>query len=207
MSIKSTKILELIEKEKELKTQLALYETINREYNSIGILNTKEKRDKFNALTNDITGINEKIGLLAINIKNVKDSLSDYNIKIDNLKATSDANLKNLILSVQEKNNELNKIKNVVDDFDGSNKEFSKIYVSENITYVFWFLTTLLFIFYIIRSMTVPYQSNLETFIFIVIILIAIYHIYMYFSDKLSTVNYAKKRNNFIDAINIKNIL
>ena len=131
--IRNARILDLISKENQLKSQIALYETINKEYASIGNIDTLEKKNKVYSLINDMSNINDTIASLAIDIKSLRNSLTDYNIRLDSLKLTNNKKLNDLIESIRQETNNLNDIREKVNSADGSNKEFSKVHKSNNI--------------------------------------------------------------------------
>lgn len=199
--IKNARILDLISKENQLKSQIALYETINKEYSSVGNIDTLEKKNKVYSLINDMTNINNTISSLAIDIKKLRNSLTDYNIRLDNLKLINNSKLNNLIESIGQETIHLNDIREKVNSADGSNKEFSKVYKSNNIKYIFWLFATIILFIAIFRSITSSEETTLEKFIFILLIIVGIYYIFVYVSDKLRSIDFNKKTksifNNF----------
>ena len=191
MSINNTKILDLIQKENELKTQLALYKTINNDYALLGNIDTQAKKNTLTNLNKNMETNVNKIKSLAINIKSLREYLKTYNIKIDNLKTISDNNLKNLLGDINQesiKMNKMNKMNENINSFNGSNQEFSKNYISQNINYMVLLFFTILLIFSIITSMYIPYQTNLEKFIFIILIIVCVYYMYMYISKTVHSI-------------------
>lgn len=192
-NIKNAKILDLISKENELKSQIALYEMINKEYASIGTIDSVNKKEKLNSLINNMMNINNTIKRLAIDIKNLRNSLTQYNMKLDNLKLTTDSKLNNLLQSIKEEIENLNDIKLKVNDVEGSKKEFSKVYELNNMKYMFWFFITIVLIITIFRGISSSEETNLEKFIFIILIIVTIYYIFMYVYNKRGIVTSTSK--------------
>lgn len=187
MDIKDTKILELITKENELNAQLALYETMNKEYISVSKLDTPEKIQKFNYLNESMMNVKEKISALGIEIQNLDVSLSDYDKKLYGFKNDNNNRIKSLIDEIDKNSKELNKIKQTVDDYEGARNEISKIYVSDNIKYLFWTIITIMLIYNIFIGISLPYMTNLEKFIVMLLIIIVIYYLHIYIKNKVKT--------------------
>jgi len=190
-----TKILELISKEKELNTQLALYETMNKEHETILKLDTPEKKQQFNFLTDSMINVKQKIASLANEIQKLDSSLSNYDKKIYGFKNDNNNRIKNLLNEIETNSIQLNQIRQTVNDYDASSKEFSKIYVSDNIKYIFWVVITLLLIYNIFTGIALPYTTNLEKFILILLVVISVYHLHIYVSNKIKSIDYNEHRN------------
>jgi len=169
-NIRNSKILDLISKENQLKSQIALYETINKEYASIGTIDTVQKKNKLNSLITNMTNINNTIKGLAINIKNLRQHLNSYNVKLDNLKLTNENKLNNLIESIKQEIDNLNDIRAKVNDAEGSKAEFSKVYESNNIKYMFWFFVTIILLLTIFSTAFVDTTVNYSIELIIIIV-------------------------------------
>jgi len=182
----NTQVLNLISKENQLKTKLNLYKIINAEYISLNkSLDTPEKKQQINTLIDNLLRLSQEINLLSDEIKNSTWEIIDFNKNIEGHKMISDKNLINIITMINEQEKELIKTKQEIDDFDGTSKEFSKIYVSENIKYIFLFLITLILIYTIITSIAVPYKTNLEKMVLGLLSIVGTYHFYQLVINKL----------------------
>lgn len=178
-------ILNLITKEKELKTKLSLYETINNEYTSLSKnIDTNEKRIHFNILLENLLTLKEEIVILAQEIRELKYELINFNDKIKENKTITDKKLLDIIKMMEEQNKELIKNKSAVNDFTGSSKEFSKIFVSENMKYIFLFLILTILISNIITSISVPYNTNLEKMILGILGVVGTYYLHQIITKK-----------------------
>jgi multidrug efflux pump subunit AcrB len=195
----NTNLLDLIEKEQELNASLELYKSINNEYKSTDQLNNVEKRTHFNNLLNNLLDLNQKISYQVLDVKSLRNSLSDYNINVDANKLKIDTNLKNVMNDIEKNTAEIIKNKQLLDDYDGSSKEFSKIFDSKNIKYFFSVLVVIVLIFSIIKSISVPYHTNLEKLIFTILTSVTIYHIRMFVTDKIKHINFNKYKPHIFD--------
>lgn len=175
----NTRLLELITKEQTLKTKLKLYETINAEYvSSSKNIDTVEKKHVFNNILNNLLVLKDEIVSIIEDITNLKKELINFNVKIDEHKNVSDIRLKNILNMMELQNKELIKNKQAIIDSYGSSIEFSKIYVSENIKYIFLFFVAMILIVNIITSIAVPYNTNLEKMILSILGVIGIYYLH-----------------------------
>lgn len=182
-------ILNLITKEKELKTKLSLYETINNEYTSLSKnIDTNEKRIHFNILLENLLTLKEEIVILAQEIRELKYELINFNDKIKENKTITDKKLLDIIKMMEEQNKELIKNKSAVNDFTGSSKEFSKIFVSENMKYIFLFLILTILISNIITSISVPYNTNLEKMILGILGVVGTYYLHQIITKKVKNI-------------------
>lgn len=202
MNINNTNILELIEKEKQLQSKLSLYESMNREYINIGTIDTYEKKQKLKNLINNMLATSESIKVLANSTGILRESLNQYNINLEKLKVYNVDKLKDIINSINTTTLELNDINDRLNSADGSNSEFSKIYESNNIKYLFFVFITILLIIVIIKSLTNPNESYLEKFIFIIIIIVALYYFYIFIKTKMRTIDLKKKTNEITNYLN-----
>jgi len=172
-------ILNLITKEQELKTKLKLYQTINNEYVNLSKnIDTNEKRNHFNNLLENLLTLKEEIMLLAHEIRELRYELINFNDKINKNKTITDKKLIDIIKMMEDQNRELIKNKSAINDFTGSSKEFSKIFVSENMKYIFLFLILAILIFNIVTSIAVPYKTNLEQMILGILVVVGSYYLY-----------------------------
>lgn len=182
-------ILNLITKEKELKNKLSLYETINNEYTTLSKnIDTNEKKIHFNNLLENLLTLKEEIVLLAQEIRELKYELINFNDKIKENKSITDKKLLDIIKMMEEQNKELIKNKSAINDFTGSSKEFSKIFVSENMKYIFLFLIIAILIFNIITSMAVPYKTNLEKMILGILAVVGSYYLHQIITKRVKNI-------------------
>lgn len=185
-SYNSARLLELITKEQTLKTKLKLYETINAEYISVSKnIDTTEKKNIFNNLLNNLLTLKDEIVSITEDITALKGELINFNIKIDENKNVSDIRLQNILNMMESQNKELIKNKQAIIDSYGSSNEFSKIYVSENIKYIFLFFVAMILIVNIITSIAVPYKTNLEKMILSILGVIGTYYLHQLIIKKV----------------------
>lgn len=185
-SYNSARLLELITKEQTLKTKLKLYETINAEYISVSKnIDTTEKKNIFNNLLNNLLALKDEIVSITEDITALKGELINFNIKIDENKNVSDIRLQNILNMMESQNKELIKNKQAIIDSYGSSNEFSKIYVSENIKYIFLFFVAMILIVNIITSIAVPYKTNLEKMILSILGVIGTYYLHQLIIKKV----------------------
>jgi len=185
-SYNSARLLELITKEQTLKTKLKLYETINEEYISVSKnIDTTEKKNIFNNLLNNLLALKDEIVSITEDITALKGELINFNIKIDENKNVSDIRLQNILNMMELQNKELIKNKQAIIDSYGSSNEFSKIYVSENIKYIFLFFVAMILIVNIITSIAVPYKTNLEKMILSILGVIGTYYLHQLIIKKV----------------------
>lgn len=185
-SYNSARLLELITKEQTLKTKLKLYETINAEYISVSKnIDTTEKKNIFNNLLNNLLALKDEIVSITEDITALKGELINFNIKIDENKNVSDIRLQNILNMMELQNKELIKNKQAIIDSYGSSNEFSKIYVSENIKYIFLFFVAMILIVNIITSIAVPYKTNLEKMILSILGVIGTYYLHQLIIKKV----------------------
>lgn len=185
-SYNSARLLELITKEQTLKTKLKLYETINAEYISVSKnIDTTEKKNIFNNLLNNLLALKDEIVSITEDITDLKGELINFNVKIDENKNVSDIRLQNILNMMELQNKELIKNKQAIIDSYGSSNEFSKIYVSENIKYIFLFFVAMILIVNIITSIAVPYKTNLEKMILSILGVIGTYYLHQLIIKKV----------------------
>ncbi len=181
-----SKLLNLISKEQQLKTKLNLYQTINNEYVTASKnINTPEQKQRFNALLINLLALKQEISSIASQVKDLRGQLTIFNNSINNEKQLSDQKLLGIISMMEEQNKELIKNKQVIDDSEGSANEFSKIYVSENIKYLFLFLIVIILIVNIVTSIAVPYRTNLEKTILGILFLVGTYYLHQLIIKKV----------------------
>jgi hypothetical protein len=184
-SIPST-LLNLITKEQLLKTKLNLYETINNEYVTASKdITTPEKKARFNVLLNNLLALKQENYALAEEIISMRGNLTVFDDKINNEKQLSDKNLLGIMKMLEEQNKELMKNKQSIDDFNASGEEFSKIYTSQNIKYMFLILIVIVLIVNIITSIAVPYKTNLEKTILGILSLVGTYYLHQLIIKRL----------------------
>lgn len=172
-------LLDLITREQQLKLKINLYETINNEYVLASKnINTPEQKSRFRTLLENLLGLRDEIIYLVQDIRTKRGQLTVFNDNINNEKRLSDQKLLEIISMMEEQNKELVKNKEVIDDSEGSIDEFSKIYVSENIKYLFLFLIIIVLVVNIVTSITVPYRTNLEKTILGILSVVGIYFLH-----------------------------
>jgi hypothetical protein len=191
-------ILVLITKEKELKTKLNLYETINKEYTNLSKnIDNKEKKIQFDILVQNLLTLKEQIISLAREIKELRHQMIMFNDKINYHNDITDKKILNIINLMEDQNKELIKNKSTINDFSGSNNEFSKIFITENIKYIYFFLILALLIFNIITSIFVPYKTNLEIMILIILTIVGLYYLHQIIIKKYKN-DYLKLYFNYL---------
>lgn len=179
MNNNQSTLLDLITKEQQLKSKLTLYETINDEYASVGKnINTPEQKEQFSSLLDNLLALRQEIVLIAEDIMSKRDELTVFNDKINNEKLLSDQKLLEIVTMMEKQNKELIKNKLVIDDSEGAIDEFSKIYRSENIKYLFLFFIVLILIVNIVTSISVPYTTNLEKMILSILSVVGTYYLH-----------------------------
>lgn len=180
-------LLNLISKEQLLKTKLNLYQTINNEYVATSKnINNPEQKQRFNTLLTNLLALRQEISLIASEVKNLRGTLTVFNDNINNEKQLSDQKLLGIISMMEEQNKELIQNKQIIDDSEGSANEFSKIYVSENIKYLFLFLIVIILIVNIITSIAVPYTTNLEKTILGILSVVGTYYLHQLIIKRLT---------------------
>jgi len=168
---------------------------MNKEHETILKLDTPEKKQQFNFLTDSMISVKQKIASLANDIQMLDSSLSNYDKKIYGFKDDNNNRIKILLNEIETNSIQLNQTRQAVNDYDASSKEFSKVYVSDNIKYIFWVVITLLLIYNIFTGIALPYTTNLEKFIVILLVIISVYHLHIYVSNKIKSIDYTKHRN------------
>jgi len=185
-SYNSARLLELITKEQTLKNKLKLYETINAEYVSASKnIDTTEKKNVFNNLLNNLLALKDEITVITEEISDLRNELTNFNVKINKYKNISDVRLQGILNMMEEQNKELIKNKQAIIDSYGSSNEFSKMYISENIKYIFLFFVAMILIVNIITSIAVPYKTNLEKMILSILGVIGTYYLHQLIIKKV----------------------
>lgn len=193
----------VIEKEKGFLSLITNYNTIHQQY-SDELKKDNPSREILQKLLMNLNDINNQLKYYSTEIKNIKDVKMDrFRNSILDKNDTINENIEELMQQLNDETIELTKLKQRVSDAEGINKEYGRQIKSTNYKYLILLFITIFLIFSIILSITVPYKTNLESYLFIILCIVILYYFYTYIKQYKNDMNY--KINNHVG--NIKHFL
>lgn len=182
---KTPDITELYIKHKELGMMLKRYENLNKEY--IDIVYKKQcSRTDIDNLNEEIKTVNEKLIQMSNEIQTLSNKLKPNNSEHEEAIREINGKIERLMPMLCNKKNEFVRNDNELTDLIGQEHNSKIVEESSNMKYILLFICMIIIIIVLIKSLTNPYESSVEFFIFILISIVVIYQIIMWILNKFT---------------------
>jgi len=136
---------------------------------------------KLKSLLDDLTIANGDLIYYVSEIDKIKkDKMSKFNSAID---SKNNLLISDINKTIEELNREtvlLSKMKQRVSDAEGLNKEHTFEIKNTNYKYLMLLISIIVLVISIILSITVPYKTNLESNLFIILCIVVLYYVYTF---------------------------
>ena len=178
----------LIEKQFLLLTNQ--YNTINTEYEN-ELKKSEPSRATLKNLLNNLNEVTMQLMKYRKDIDNIKNNkMSRFRTSILNKNVLLNSNLNDITKQLKNEENTLSKIKQRVSDAEGINKEYTRQIKSTNYKYLVLLLIIIFLVVSIIISITVPYKTNLESYLFVILCIVVLYYFFLYIKQYKNDMNH-----------------
>ena len=146
----------------------------------------KINQPQIEALNEEIKTVNEKLIQMSNEIQTLSNKLKPNNSEHEEAIREINGKIERLMPMLCNKKNEFVRNDNELTDLIGQEHNSKIVEESSNMKYILLFICMIIIIIVLIKSLTNPYESSVEFFIFILISIVVIYQIIMWILNKFT---------------------